>query len=462
MIRNTLIIVLIFLTSIGQAQSPKNTSRTKFNEVNKQLLALFSNYPILAIGEGTHNSALTAEWVNSFIHQKNFSEKVRNIVVEFGTSKYQPVMDDFINGKVVSDSLFRLCWRKTSQILVWDCPIYEQFFREVRTINLSLPVTKRIRILLGDPPDFNGLSRDENAFNVIEKEVLEKKQNALLLYGDMHLTRKDIFSNYASPETMKREYLNLMQLLDLKYPGKAFSIFGAVNTTDAEIKNILKKENIKSSAIIFVEKSNLSNIDFSKFFPYPVKLFDDKGQLIDSSNFIKMPIKNIVNGVIFRGTWSEQTANNVPTPDDVYSDTAYKNEIIGIAKQWHHPALEYLQFLWSPAYIKISDKVHSGDTRSLSNLFEELKTTNPALNWADILDKMGCNLMCKQDKKEAIAIFILATQKFPDNENAFVSLGDSYFAKGDYQNTIAAYTKAVQLNPKNKVIQEKLDALLNK
>lgn len=460
--RNILIVVFSVLTIAGQAQSPKYVSLKKFDEVNKQLLSLFTAYRIVAIGEGAHNSALTAEWLNSFIHNKNFPAIVRNIVVEFGTSKYQPVMDDFVNGKVVPDSLFRLCWRKTSQILVWDCPIYEQFFREVRTINLSLPVTKRIRILLGDPPDFNGLSRDENAFNVIEKEVLDKKQNALLLYGDMHLTRKDIFSNYASPETMKRDYLNLMQLLDLKYPGKAFSIFGSVNTTDTETKNILKKENVKSPAIIFMEKSNLSNIDFSVFYSYPIKRFDNNDKLIDSSNYIKMPIKNIVNGVIFRGTWSKQTANNVPTPDEVYSDTTYKNEIIGIAKQWYHPALEYLQFLWSPAYIMISDKVHSGDTSSLSTLFEELKTANPALNWANILDKMGWNLMCKKDKKEAFTIFTLATQKFPDKDNAFVSLGDCYLAKGDYQNAIASYKKGVQLNPKNKISKEKLDNLLDK
>jgi|ERR1035437_793432 tetratricopeptide (TPR) repeat protein len=460
--RNILIAIFIVLTSTGHAQSPKYVSPTKFNDVNKQLLSLFTTYPIIAIGEGQHNSALTAEWLNSFIHNKKFSTKVRNIVVEFGTSKYQAVMDDFVNGKPVPDSLFRLCWRKTSQILVWDCPIYEQFFREVRTINLSLPVTKRIRVLLGDPPDFNSLSRDENAFNVIEKEVFEKKQTALLLYGDMHFIRKSIFNNYASPETIDRNYLNLVQLIDLKYPGKAFSIFGSVNTTDAETKNIMEKENVKSPALIFTEKSNLGNIDFSVFYPYPIERFDMQSQLIDSSNYIKMPIKNIVNAILFRGKWAEQTANNIPTSDEIYADTIYKNEIIEKAKKWHHPALEYLQFLWSPAYVMISDKVHSGDTSNLNTLFEELKTASPALNWANILSNMGYNLMCKKDKKEAITIFILATQEFPYDDYAFVNLGNSYFAKGDYQNAIAAYSKAVELNPKNKISKEKLDNLLDK
>ena len=209
-------------------------------------------------------------------------------------------------------------------------------------------------------------------------------------------------------------------------------------------------------------KSNLGNIDFSVFYPYPISRFDKENKIIDSSNYIKMPIKNIVNGAIFRGTWTEQTENNVPTPDEIYFDTTYKNEIIEIAKEWHHPDLEYLQFIGSHAYVMISDKIQSGDTNSLNTSFEKLKTTNLALNWADILDKMGWNLMCKKDKREAIIIFILATQKFPDNDNAFISLGDCYLAKGDYQNATAAYTKAVQLNPKNKISKEKLDNLLNK
>ena len=146
----------------------------------------------------------------------------------------------------------------------------------------------------------------------------------------------------------------------------------------------------------------------------------------------------------------------------MYSDSAYKNEIIRIATKWHHPYLEYLQFLWSPAYVILSDKIQSGDTSSLNASFEKLRTANPSSNWADILDNMGWNLMCKKDKREAIITFILAAQKFPDNDNAFISLGDCYIAKEDYKNAIAAYTKAVQLNPKNEISKEKLDNLLNK
>lgn len=56
--RNILIVDFSVLTIAGHAQSPKYVSLKKFDEVNKQLLSLFTAYPIVAIGEGAHNRPL--------------------------------------------------------------------------------------------------------------------------------------------------------------------------------------------------------------------------------------------------------------------------------------------------------------------------------------------------------------------------------------------------------------------
>src|SRR5207237_598693 len=34
----------------------------------------------------------------------------------------------------------------------WDAPVYEQFFRAVRAVNWMRPPSRRLRVLLGDPP----------------------------------------------------------------------------------------------------------------------------------------------------------------------------------------------------------------------------------------------------------------------------------------------------------------------
>lgn len=104
----------------------------RFHSLNTSLLNLYKTFPVVAVGEGQHNSALTFEWLATLIHEKEFPNVVRNIIVEFGASEYQLVMDDFVDGKYVPDSLLKKCWRETPQIMVWDNPIYEQFFREIR------------------------------------------------------------------------------------------------------------------------------------------------------------------------------------------------------------------------------------------------------------------------------------------------------------------------------------------
>jgi tetratricopeptide (TPR) repeat protein len=50
---------------------------------------------------------------------------------------------------------------------------------------------------------------------------------------------------------------------------------------------------------------------------------------------------------------------------------------------------------------------------------------------------------------EAIAVFELNVQLFPDSGNAFDSLGEAYLRKGDKQKAIASYKKSIELNPEN-------------
>ena len=226
------LILLIIATNLP-AQVNTAASKSHFKQVNKEIITLFQAYPLVAVGEGMHNSALTAEWLESLIHEKAFPRNVRNIVVEFGTSKYQSTMDDFVMGRDVPDSLLNKCWRNTTQLFVWDNPIYERFFREIRKINAALPERRKIRVLLADLP-FESRSGifDEHAFHIIRDQILAKGQTGLLLFGDLHLVRRDIFLNYAPASETPKEDRTLVQFLDSAFPGQVFSLWGSVNTND--------------------------------------------------------------------------------------------------------------------------------------------------------------------------------------------------------------------------------------
>ena len=64
---------------------------------------------------------------------------------------------------------------------------------------------------------------------------------------------------------------------------------------------------------------------------------------------------------------------------------------------------------------------------------------------------------------DAIEIFKLNVEAYPDASNAYDSLGEAYMIKGDYELAMKNYQKSVDLNPDNtngidmlKKIEEKM------
>lgn len=164
-------------------------------------------------------------------------------------------MDQYIAGKYVPMDRVRLCWRETTQPVIWDAPIYEEFFRAVRQLNQSLPKENQLRVLLGDPAiDWSKIHtreeleswynermitrawgksniRDGHAYDVLVREVLSKGEKALAIFGDAHFAKPEIrlatgfFGDYLKG--------NLRVQLNHSYPGSTLSI-----TTHTSLKKI--------------------------------------------------------------------------------------------------------------------------------------------------------------------------------------------------------------------------------
>jgi len=61
--------------------------------------------------------------------------------------------------------------------------------------------------------------------------------------------------------------------------------------------------------------------------------------------------------------------------------------------------------------------------------------------------------------KDAIEIFKLNVEMFPQGFNTYDSLGEAYMVNGDKQLAIQNYKKSLELNPKNTNAVEKLKKL---
>lgn len=167
--------------------------------VAAQLLDTFAMHDVVVLDEGGHGNENTHAFLDRLLRDPRTAHTIDDIVVEFGTARHQAVIDRFVAGGDVGDAELRRVWQDTTQVLVWEAPVYERFFRTVREVNRALPAAQRLRVVLGDPPidwstvhtfaDWTRSKRDQHAADVIEREVLAKQRKALVIYGAMHVKR---------------------------------------------------------------------------------------------------------------------------------------------------------------------------------------------------------------------------------------------------------------------------------
>jgi hypothetical protein len=235
-----------------------------------EILKAFQSHPIVALGEGTHGNEQGHAFRLSLVRHPGFAGTVSDILVEFGDARYQDLIDRFMNGEDVPQSNLRHIWQDTTQANpLWDKPIYEEFFRAVRAVNVSVPQDRHIRVLLGDPPinwddvrTAQDLSkaineRDQYAASLIQREVLAKKHRALVIYGDMHLTRR------IGPDGPPTD--SLVRLLENSpnSPTKVFSIWTNTLTELSEVQPSVRSWPIPSLTI--VRETLLGDTPFDTF-----------------------------------------------------------------------------------------------------------------------------------------------------------------------------------------------------
>jgi hypothetical protein len=251
----SLLLLFIILSPIaGQENSVVKRTDTIPSEPVEAILQAFEHYPIVTLGEGNHGNWQGATLRLSLLRDPRFLERVDDILVEFGASDYQDIMDRYISGEMVPFEKLRLCWEETTQPFIWDAPIYAEFFAAVRALNQSQKSDKRIRVLLGEPLiDWSQIKtkeglrlwyrdqmiqrpwgkvnvRDGSAVDVIEREVMAKGRKALVIYGDAHFRRDELpLGEGFMADYFKGNFVNQMEHL---HPG---SVFTVTTFTDSDL-----------------------------------------------------------------------------------------------------------------------------------------------------------------------------------------------------------------------------------
>jgi SAM-dependent methyltransferase len=128
------------------------------------VLRAFDRHAVVAIVKAPE-LAEEHDFVEAIIRHPAFSEKARWIVVDFGNSLYQPVLDRYLAGGEVPPAELEPLFHDSfwSPYLNWDAAVYARFFKAVREVNRALKPEKRLRILVNGPPiDWNRMQTPED------------------------------------------------------------------------------------------------------------------------------------------------------------------------------------------------------------------------------------------------------------------------------------------------------------
>lgn len=117
--------------------------------------------------------------------------------------------------------------------------------------------------------------------------------------------------------------------------------------------------------------------------------------------------------------------------------------------------LQRIQYLRDKGYKSLtfilSQTILKSDVESAIKKYHELKTNQKdEYNFNENeLNILGYQLLGKNMVKEAIEIFKLNVEEYPEASNPYDSLGEAYMIDGEKELAIKNYAKSLELNPKN-------------
>jgi hypothetical protein len=203
------------------------------------VLQAIARHPLVGLGD-PHMCEQFHTFLRTLVQRPAFRNQIDDIVVEFGNAFFQDIADRyFLDLQPVNDAELAQMWRSTiGGRVYWDAPVYEHFYRTVRSINQTLPRSRRIRVILGDVPvDWSrirsaadadlvptGDLRETYYAAVVEQEVLAKHRQALLVCGGNHLRRGIRTTPGGLVPPNDPDQPSAGTLLDDRHPGALFVV----------------------------------------------------------------------------------------------------------------------------------------------------------------------------------------------------------------------------------------------
>jgi hypothetical protein len=256
-----LAVVLVASATVG-AQSPAPVPPTPVEPI-AAILDAFRTHEIVAI-------LPLQTFLLSLIHDARFPAAVDDIVIETLSARYQDAIDRFVRGDDVARDALRKAWE--DHTVPGTGAQVGDMLSAVRAVNASLGSDRKLRVIAGDPPiDWNNITsvqdhrrwielRDSYPADLIRRQVLDRGRRALLVYGQGHLQRRQIVSNY---DMSTWQAQTVVSLLERDTGARVFNIWTLLDR-NAELPEGVASWRVPSLAIM--QGTTLGAADFGTYF----------------------------------------------------------------------------------------------------------------------------------------------------------------------------------------------------
>jgi len=317
---------LLLISTAGQAQAPKPAVRL---DPIPAILDAFRTYQLVSFPGGHTDGNGAMGLLHQLIKNPGFAGTVNDIVVEFGSSRYQDLMDRYVRGDDVPIAQVRLAWLNAVQAGVsLDNANTDAFFKLVRDTNASLPPDKKIRVLLGDPPiDWDNVKnkadlrkwivqRDSYPAHLVQREVLDRKRRALLVYANGHLQKKEILTNYDMSDWQSQTIVSLLE----RAGTRVFTVRAEGSLKEWQPDTA----SWKSPALTIIRDTVLGAADYSEYEDpgqrYRIRGIDDFVPL-PKEQWARMRAEEVIDAVLYFGPDSDRS--NAPLMRSLCDDPSY-------------------------------------------------------------------------------------------------------------------------------------------
>jgi CubicO group peptidase (beta-lactamase class C family) len=229
--------------------------------------------------------------------------------------------------------------------------------------------------------------------------------------------------------------------LDMSIPYAAGSIYSTVEDLFKWDQSLYEDKILSADSKKLMFTPGLGNYGYGiRITDEPVGKSDQKTRVIGHGGAI-----NGFNSLIMRAVEKQQTVIILDNVNLGQHHGRMALSIIGIlnGQPFDPPKRPVSEALYKTA-------VESGAAAAVAE-YRKLKAENsPTFDFSEAeLNKLGYQLLGMKRRKDAIEIFKLNVEMFPNSANPYDTLGEAYLEDGRNELALANYKKAAELDPKN-------------